>query len=326
MICLALPGRAQADPVLRLIQILKDAGDYKQRVAAAIALARRQDLRAVPQLLASLHDRHPTVRGVVASVLGKLGDPRAKRPLAALSRRATNGFVKEQVQRAMATLAAALKPQRAPGQNVPPGRRQKNIYVAGTLGSLDQHSIQEGINAALPAASNCFNQQFQSAPYLKGKVSLKFRITTSGSVKWVFLQRSDLGSLAAEQCILQTMKRARFSRPQGGEAEFTIPLNFGGGDPVRLLDQRSLIARRLQKNCNRLLKNGRQALAPPSGMMVSLYVEAGKVVSAGLSADGLGIDEPFAKSFVANLKQFKLNKAGGGVAKLSYPFVCSPTR
>jgi hypothetical protein len=151
-------------------------------------------------------------------------------------------------------------------------------------------------------------------------------VGTDGKVRWVRVVRSDLGSLEVERCIVAGMQQATFDQPDGGEAEFSIPLTFGGGDAVTLLDpQTSTVARRLHRGCKQLLGRGRGRLRPPQGLQVGLYLDPrGAVVSAGLAAGGAEIPAAFADAFVAKLKQLKLRDPSdsGRYRKLVYSFGC----
>jgi hypothetical protein len=341
--CLLLPRSAAADPVQNLIKILRAASDYKQRLAATIALARRKDRRAVPALIAALQDRNETVRGIAARVLGKFGDPRAKSALEQLLGTTQSSFLRSAAKEALVELGkaqgtakvvgrrpATRAPPSGPGSRVPPppggSGDKKKMQASGTLGTLGGYAIQQGINARLPAATRCFNAAFAKHQYLAGKLQLRFRVAASGRVKWLLLEHSDVGAREAEKCILAAMKLATFERPSGGEAEFGMPLAFGGGDPVETLDPRaSKAAKQLRRRCKKLLRperRGKKRLKPPPGLRVTLYIARGKVTSAGLSAGGAPIPAAFEQVFLANLKKLELAGPRKGHGKLSYAFQC----
>ncbi len=320
-----LPGlllaSAHAEPVQvqRLSQVLRTAKDYKQRLAAAIGLARLMDKVAVPVLIDALKDGHQTVRGAAAGALGKLGDPRARPALEALIQREKDQYVLGQAQTALATVL------RASGHGSGQQGSGKEMQVDGTLGSLDEADAQSGVNGKLGLANACYQRERARVSYLSGKVQLKFRVTTDGKVKWVRLGRSDLGSVAAEQCILTEMTKATFRAPDGGEAEFAIPLGFGvspaapdAGVPPE--------AGKLKKACTKILKPGRPgALTPPPGLLLTVYVTSeGTITSAGLSADGNEIPPAFAQELVTRLKTLSLGEGSGGpIVKITTAFGCS---
>jgi hypothetical protein len=96
-------GRADADRVGRLIQILRTDPSYKVRLKVVIALDKLKSRRAVPALIRALRDEHYTVRGVAAAALAGIGDQRA---LPALRKRLKDrhGFVRTRAKMAIKRL------------------------------------------------------------------------------------------------------------------------------------------------------------------------------------------------------------------------------
>jgi hypothetical protein len=68
---------AYADRIDDLAKTLESDDDDKARIAAAVALGRIGDAKAVPALIRALKDKSPVVRGMAASALGRIGDERA---------------------------------------------------------------------------------------------------------------------------------------------------------------------------------------------------------------------------------------------------------
>jgi HEAT repeat protein len=93
-----------------LIKALRYRKDEGVRQAAAEALGKIKDRRAVEPLIAALKDESFSVRQAAAEALGKIKDPRAVEPLSAALKDARNGDVR---------LAAA----RSAGKNQRPPRR-----------------------------------------------------------------------------------------------------------------------------------------------------------------------------------------------------------
>ncbi len=321
----ATAGLAVAKPPIEpLVAVLEEADDYKQRLAAVIGLGRVGDKRAVPALIDALEDEHLTVRGTAASVLGQLADRRAISALEALIKRAKHRFIRQQARRSLNTLLAisaapAPRPASAPSTKV-----LLQMQVKGTHGTLARSEVQAGVKAVMPRAQACFASRFAAEPYLGGKLLLRLRVAVEGTVKWIRLERGDLGSLETERCVTGALQSARFAKPRGGEAEFTIPLSFGGSDPVTTIAAgQSPIAEQLRQQCGALLE-GTGVSAAPSGLQVSLYIShRGAVVSAGLAARA-ELPAAFAERFVANLRRLTLprEQPASGHAKLVYRFAC----
>jgi hypothetical protein len=293
---------AAAGPLEKLAQVLRTARDYKRRLAAVIGLARLGDRKALPAGISALTDPESTVRGAAAGALGKLGDDGARPALEALLQREKDAFV---LRSAQSALAALLR-----GPEVARPRDPDDIQVDGTTGTLDEQEARDGVTARLPQITTCYMRERASAPFLAGRVDLKFRISTTGQARWVRLVRSDLGSIAVERCILAEMARARFPAPEGGEAEFSIPLSLhpqtidvssGPQPPSRVAPE----AKRLVKAC----KN----LSLPPGLLVTMYVDdEGAVLSVGLSASSGEIAADLAGELSSRLRAVKLPARGDG--------------
>jgi hypothetical protein len=327
---LTIPARAAAAPASardQLAKVLRSAKDYKQRIAAVIGLARLNDRRAVPALVEALRDPQGTVRGTAAGALGKLGDEGAAHALESLLARERDPFV---VKSAQSALAALLR-DAAPAARQPP-RSSNEMEVAGTTGTLDGQAAEDGVNARLPRVADCYTRARSAAPFLAGRLDLKLRVTTAGKVRWVRLERSDLGSLAVEQCILATLGAAAFSAPEGGEAEFKIPIAL---DPqsIGILPASSppadgrvpAEAKKLLKGCKKLLRPADgAALTPPAGLLATLYIDPdGAVLSVGLSAPGGQLAPEIANTLVARLKAAKMPpRDDGHIIKVVTPFAC----
>lgn len=106
--CLLLgPRLAYADKVDVLISRMLKSKDYKERLNAALNLAKIQDPRAIPAFIEALDDEDKTVRGVAASALGKqinsTTDPavrkRALDKLKEVAAKDPNSFVRKQAQK-----------------------------------------------------------------------------------------------------------------------------------------------------------------------------------------------------------------------------------
>lgn len=70
------PARADARTE-RLIELLRNSGNYRVRVQSAQSLGRIRDPSTVEPLVESLRDEHPAVRAAAALALGRIGSPDA---------------------------------------------------------------------------------------------------------------------------------------------------------------------------------------------------------------------------------------------------------
>lgn len=78
LLCCVCPEPARADArTERLIELLRNSGNYRVRVQSAQSLGRIRDPSTVEPLVESLQDEHPAVRAAAALALGRIGAPAA---------------------------------------------------------------------------------------------------------------------------------------------------------------------------------------------------------------------------------------------------------
>jgi hypothetical protein len=87
-----------------LVHDLETGGDFRVRVAAALALGKSGSPSARPALEKALHDPHPAVRAAAAAGLGALGDRNAVTALRDAASRETSPSVKNQLVATIARL------------------------------------------------------------------------------------------------------------------------------------------------------------------------------------------------------------------------------
>lgn len=107
------------------------------------------------------------------------------------------------------------------------------VAIEGLMGTISPMAVERGIEPRMGAFLQCFSERYHAVEVLGGHIELAFRIRTDGSVRWVYPRRSTIGDRATERCLVEQAARIRFSRPQGGEAEFAYPLELDPPDDVR---------------------------------------------------------------------------------------------
>ena len=322
-----LPSHGEeTDPIPELIRVASRAEDFKLRLSAVLGLARTKDPRAVEPLLKAIKDKHHTVRGAAAGALSGLEDPRIREALEAAVQTDPDDYVRAQAQKALVALMAAEEGKAHGGDGT-------NMEVLGSLGTLDHLDITRGMATPTSKALKCLEQRLDEEPYLGGSLHYKFRVARDGKVRWVKLLGCNLGNLEVERCIMAAMATATFRAPRGGEAEFDLPLDLGGGDEITTLErQTSTAAAKLATACEDLLATDDAAapLKPPARLRLTLYLDdTGAVKSAGMVAAGEEIPVAFADRLVANLKGLTLKDktlAEGAVGKLIWPWKCEPKK
>ena len=68
---------------------------------------------------------------------------------------------------------------------------------------------------------------------MSGTLALKGRVARDGSVKSVAVTRSSIGSYEVERCIIGVVKDMKLPAPQGGEGEFSCPVEFTSSERAR---------------------------------------------------------------------------------------------
>ena len=84
------------------------------------------------------------------------------------------------------------------------------------LGGLDRDVIAAIVKRYLPQIQHCYEQQLVTNPKLKGKVTMAWTITGSGSVEKAEVAESSLGNDSAEKCMAQKILGWKFPKPRGG--------------------------------------------------------------------------------------------------------------
>lgn len=85
-------------------------------------------------------------------------------------------------------------------------------------GGLDPDQVQAVIERNYGQMVYCFEKGIQSQPNLKGRVAVKFLISSSGSVSVANVAQTSLGSSKVESCILSKLRAMKFPRPKGNVA------------------------------------------------------------------------------------------------------------
>jgi hypothetical protein len=85
-----------------------------------------------------------------------------------------------------------------------------------TRGSLSKETIRRVVNRHVNEVKFCYEQELIAHPDLQGRVSARFMIAPSGAVQTAVITQSDLGNLAAQQCIAKAIARWIFPAPEGG--------------------------------------------------------------------------------------------------------------
>jgi len=95
----------------------------------------------------------------------------------------------------------------------------------GGLGEIDKSAVSRVIRMRSSAVKSCYEKALRTNPSLKGKLALKFVITTSGRVGSVSVKANALGG-AVSSCVTSKLKNWRFPQPKKGTVSFNYTWVF----------------------------------------------------------------------------------------------------
>jgi len=197
------------------------------------------------------------------------------------------------------------------------------VEIEGLRGHLERGEIEAGVSPHHDALSTCFTSRVGKRRFLGGQVELKWLVARDGSVKQVVVTASDLGAWEVEKCLIEVGRRMHFARPKGGEAEFSLPLDFPARGGVLPWDG-DRAATEVEAHLADLAQctdtGAGAAAAGPSEVVVTLYVGTrGQVQSAGFAAES-PLDDTWADCAAALMLEWTLTDPRGKVAKLAFRY------
>lgn len=196
-----------------------------------------------------------------------------------------------------------------------------NLEIEGLKGYIDPYDIQRGVEPRSADLAQCFEKKARRQKFLGGKVELSYTVARDGTVKTVRLSKSDVGSWDVEKCLLSVSRKMKFKKPKGGEADFSLPLEFEPSrgamwwSEMKAEEELSVLPAQLEE-C------GEQAASDPRNVWVTLYLgNRGVIKSVGFGSPHKdGIAEDWADCAVATVMAWTLNDPRGKVAKLSFRY------
>jgi len=193
-------------------------------------------------------------------------------------------------------------------------------------GQMAQDTIQAGLQPHTQELTDCYMTKVGRRRWLGGHVVLHWDIKRDGTVTSVKLSESDLGNWDIEKCLLDAARTATFDKPQGGDADFTVPLDFSAKGNAQVWDEdKSLraIGGQLAKldtcpDAKELKKAKKPMQMAPKNVTVTLYVGPhGKAQSIGFSSPSAEITEEWAACAAKAATAWRLPDPHGLIAKLA---------
>ncbi len=119
------------------------------------------------------------------------------------------------------TIATGHKPKRPAG----------NVVLASgqTIGGCDKGDIAKNVRARASMIRACYETQLLKSPSLAGKLTVQWTIAGDGSVQGDKAVADSLNSSDATDCVLRSIRRVRFQKPEAGTCVIQWPFVFNPG-------------------------------------------------------------------------------------------------
>jgi TonB family protein len=191
------------------------------------------------------------------------------------------------------------------------------VEIEGLRGHLTPQQIEAGVAPHSAALSGCHTSRSKKRRYLGGQVEIAWTVARDGAVRSAQIKQSDLGSWEIERCLLDIARGMRFALPKGGEADFSVPFDFGAQQGVRWWDEE-----RADREVAERLDALEACPDQPSNVWVTLYVGTrGQVQSAGFSSPSRQpIADSWADCAAAAVESWTLADPQGQIAKAGFRY------
>lgn len=202
------------------------------------------------------------------------------------------------------------------------GDDDDSLEISGLRGHLDPYDIERGVQPHAGALTGCYNNRVGRMRYVGGDVELKYLISRAGEVKRVQLAKSDLGAWNIEKCLLEAARQMTFTKPKGGEAVFSLPLEFSPTRSVQWLEEDIGLAQVKPFVSELSACAAESETRDPREVTVTVYVgPRGVVKSVGFaSAAKREIPDAWADCAEAKIKAWTLADPLGRIAKLAFRY------
>jgi hypothetical protein len=238
---------------------------------------------------------------------------------------------------ALAVLAAALEPAcgGSPARPAPApapaatrvpiadGEAEDGVEIVSSRGRMDPAVIETGIEPHKQDLGACYLSRVGARGWLGGRVSIQWEIQRDGEIAAVRLAESDLGAWPIERCLLEIARGATFGKPAGGDADFSIPLEFGapsGSRRPELWDEdQALRAVGGQLAALDACDKAKGVKGPaPEDVTVTVYVgPQGKAQSVGFASPRSVLEDPWAECAEKAALAWRLPDPKRAIAKLA---------
>jgi hypothetical protein len=194
---------------------------------------------------------------------------------------------------------------------------EEGVTIVNAHGHMESAAVEAGLQPHHEELSACYMKNPRLKQWIGGHVLIHWNIKKDGTITSVKLMgESNLGSWPIEKCLIEVARSASFDKPIGGDADFTLPLDFTAkASSLPWTEDQALraVGGQLVKldRCDQ--KNGK-----PRDLTITLYVgPRGKAQSIGFSSDSSEIKDKWAECAEKQAMAWRLPDPRGTVAKLA---------
>jgi hypothetical protein len=197
---------------------------------------------------------------------------------------------------------------------------EDGVEIISARGRMDPAVVEAGIEPHKADLGACYTSRVGRRRWLGGHVSIHWDIQRDGTITAVTLAESDLGAWAIEKCLLDIARGATFGKPIGGDADFSLPLDFSAkGRSVTWDEDQSLraVGGQLAKLDACAKAKGVKGPAPED-VTITVYVgPQGKAQSVGFASPRSVLDDAWAECAEKAALAWRLPDPRGTIAKLA---------
>lgn len=114
---------------------------------------------------------------------------------------------------------------------------EEGVTFTKTKGAMSKEAIEAGLAPHTQELTDCYMKKVGKRKWLGGHIVLHWDIKGDGTISSVKMAESDLGSREIEQCLVDIAWAATFDKPSGGDADFTVPLDFSPTRGTQIWDE-----------------------------------------------------------------------------------------
>jgi hypothetical protein len=192
------------------------------------------------------------------------------------------------------------------------------VEVVSARGRMEPDAINAAVSPRAADLEECYADRVGKRRWLGGKLELKWKITKAAQVTSVVIADSDLGAWPVEKCVLDIARQMTFGPPKGGDADFSVPLEFSAKGASVWWDE-DIGVKAVGKRVDDLGKCAKSTAGkvPGGEVLVTIYVGTrGKVQSVGFASPD-AIPDEWADCANKTIEGWQLPDPRGKVAKLA---------